>query len=240
MNTILLLTNHLKLAMKINAAGNNRGFFINNFTNISDIDSYLNNSKIVGIVWDLEVTKTFKDSLKALKAVRKSFGGPIIAIEKKHNLEHEQAIFESHIDDYMFDLTEGLGVILRIEQRNWVYNRLNNSDTNETKISKQNNLIKYKNFTVDLKHFQVKYYDENMKLTPKEFYLMNYLIRHSGMVLSREKIYNGVWGSEQDEFSYISSRIVDMHVSHLRDKLKNLANDEAKIKTIRGFGYQFE
>ncbi|MBW1605377.1 winged helix-turn-helix domain-containing protein [Lactobacillus sp. Sy-1] len=239
MNTILLVTNHLKLAMKINAAGNNRGFFINNFTNISDIDSYLSSSKIVGIVWDLEVTKTFKDSLKELKSVRENFHGPIITIEKKHHSEHEQAIFEAHLDDYIIDPNDGLGIILRIEQRNWVYNQVN-SDSDDTKVNKHDSLMKYKNFTVDLKHFQVKYNDDNMKLTPKEFYLMNYLIRHSGMVLSREKIYNGVWGSEQDEFSYISSRIVDMHVSHLRDKLKTLANDEAKIKTIRGFGYQFE
>ncbi|MEJ6399600.1 winged helix-turn-helix domain-containing protein [Nicoliella lavandulae] len=239
MNTILLVTNHLKLAMKINAAGNNRGFFINNFTNVADIDSYLNNSKIVGVIWDLGLSKSFSESMKTLKSVRRTFNGPIITIEKEYHPDHEQAIFEAHLDDYIVNPAEGLGIILRIEQKNWVYEQAN-SNSNESKVSKHDNLIKYKNFTVDLKHFQVKYYDDNMKLTPKEFYLMNYLIRHSGMVLSREKIYNGVWGSEQDEFSYISSRIVDMHISHLRDKLKTLANDEAKIKTIRGFGYQFE
>ncbi|MHA8110053.1 winged helix-turn-helix domain-containing protein [Lactobacillaceae bacterium Melli_B4] len=239
MNTILLVTNHLKLAMKINTVGNQRGFFINNFTNIADIDSYLNNSKIVGVIWDLDVTKTFNESIKALKLVRSNFNGPIITIEKNYHIDHEQTVFETHLDDYIASPEGGLGIILRIEQKNWVYEQIKN-DADDTATSKQDNLIKYKNFTVDLKHFQVKYYDENMKLTPKEFYLMNYLIRHSGMVLSREKIYNGVWGTEQDEFSYISSRIVDMHVSHLRDKLKTLANDEAKIKTIRGFGYQFE
>ncbi|MCT6848809.1 MAG: helix-turn-helix domain-containing protein, partial [Apilactobacillus kunkeei] len=74
--------------------------------------------------------------------------------------------------------------------------------------------------------------------TPKEFNIFYYLIRHHDQVLSREQIFNGVWREDRDDGdAFISSRIVDMHVSHVRDKLKDLPGNDVEIKTVRGFGY---
>ena len=56
---------------------------------------------------------------------------------------------------------------------------------------------------------------ERIKLTPKKFELLAYFVKRPGRVLSREKLLNGVWG-----YDYVGqTRMVDMHVSHLVEKL---------------------
>ena len=55
-------------------------------------------------------------------------------------------------------------------------------------------------------------------------------------VLSREKLLNGVWG-----YDYVGqTRMVDMHVSHLREKIEHDPSHPTNIQTVRGFGYKFE
>ena len=58
-------------------------------------------------------------------------------------------------------------------------------------------------------------------------------MKHRGQVLSRDQLLEGVWGYD----SIGSSRIIDIHISHFRDKLESNLQDPAWIKTVRGFGY---
>ena len=74
-----------------------------------------------------------------------------------------------------------------------------------------------------------------VELTPKEFQLLSYLINHHNQVLSREQLVSGVWGYDL----LASSRIVDIHISHLRDKLEDDPHKPAHLLTVRGFGYKF-
>ena len=78
--------------------------------------------------------------------------------------------------------------------------------------------------------------DELLELTPKEFELLLYLIERQGRVMSREHMLNSVWNYE---FAG-DSRIVDVHVSHLRDKLEENPKQPTLIKTVRGLGYKLE
>ncbi|HET7578871.1 MAG TPA: response regulator transcription factor [Bacillales bacterium] len=75
-----------------------------------------------------------------------------------------------------------------------------------------------------------------LDLTPKEFELLLFLSRHRGMVLSREKLLNAVW-----HYDFMGdTRIVDVHISHLRDKIEDQPKKPQYIKTIRGMGYKLE
>lgn len=75
-----------------------------------------------------------------------------------------------------------------------------------------------------------------LELTPKEFELLLYLMRHSGKVLHREQLLNAIWN-----YDYTGdSRIVDVHISHLREKIEPDTKRPVYIKTVRGFGYKFE
>lgn len=72
-------------------------------------------------------------------------------------------------------------------------------------------------------------------LTPKEFDLLRYLILHQDHVLAREQLLQQVWG-----YAYTpDTRIVDVHISHLRDKIEPNPKQPIYIRTVRGVGYRF-
>ena len=72
-----------------------------------------------------------------------------------------------------------------------------------------------------------------MRLTAKEFLLLQYLVEHRGRVLSRDLLLTDVWG-----YQYTGgTRTVDVHIRRLREKLPFLAD---AIVTIKQFGYRLE
>ena len=73
--------------------------------------------------------------------------------------------------------------------------------------------------------------NEPLKLRTKEFDLLYVFAQNPDIVLSRERLLNQVWGYDY----YGETRTVDVHVSHLRDKLKD---SPADIETFRGTGYK--
>lgn len=70
-------------------------------------------------------------------------------------------------------------------------------------------------------------------LTPREFSLLEYLMRHPGQVLSRERLLEHVWDAHYDGLS----NVVDVHVANLRRKLASPEGDDP-IETVRGAGYR--
>lgn len=77
---------------------------------------------------------------------------------------------------------------------------------------------------------------EELELTPKEFELLVYFLRHRGRALSREQLLNAVW-----HYDFVGdTRIVDVHVGHLREKIEENTRQPRYIKTIRGLGYKLE
>ena len=75
--------------------------------------------------------------------------------------------------------------------------------------------------------------DQSCELTYKEYELLKYLIINRGIVLSREKIMDRVWGTDYQG----ESRTVDMHIKTLRQKL---GTGGTAIKTVRNVGYKLE
>ncbi|BBW95299.1 winged helix-turn-helix domain-containing protein [Geobacillus icigianus] len=75
-----------------------------------------------------------------------------------------------------------------------------------------------------------------LELTPKEFELLLYLARHKGRVLTRDQLLSAVWNYD---FAG-DTRIVDVHISHLRDKIEDDTKKPVYIKTVRGLGYKLE
>jgi DNA-binding response OmpR family regulator len=74
---------------------------------------------------------------------------------------------------------------------------------------------------------------EPVKLRTKEFALLSTLAQHTGIVLSREKLLELVWGFD----FYGETRTVDVHVNHLREKIKGSG---VLIETVRGTGYKLK
>jgi DNA-binding response OmpR family regulator len=75
-----------------------------------------------------------------------------------------------------------------------------------------------------------------LHLTAKEFELLRVLVRDAGSVVGRETLMREVWGTDPTG----STKTLDMHVSWLRRKLGDDANDPKYITTVRGMGFRFE
>jgi two-component system alkaline phosphatase synthesis response regulator PhoP len=74
-----------------------------------------------------------------------------------------------------------------------------------------------------------------LSLKPKEFDLLHYFDRHSGIVLSREVLLRQVWGYDFP----IDTRTVDVHVRWLREKIEDDPARPRRIETVRGVGYRY-
>ncbi len=84
--------------------------------------------------------------------------------------------------------------------------------------------------------FEVFLQDEALEFTPKEFELLIYLLENKNRVLTRDQLLSAVW-----KYDFAGdTRIVDVHISHLRDKIEENSRKPMFIKTIRGLGYKFE
>ena len=88
---------------------------------------------------------------------------------------------------------------------------------------------------LNLKTFQVKRKNKTITLTPQEFKLLKFLMRHKGRVLTREMILSRVWGYDAD----VQSRAVDIYIGYLRSKIDKGFNKKL-IQTVRGFGYMIK
>jgi two-component system alkaline phosphatase synthesis response regulator PhoP len=95
-------------------------------------------------------------------------------------------------------------------------------------------IYQFGNIRVDENKYEVHVNGTPVDLTTREFELLLYLSQHMDHVLSRNQLLENVWGYE---FAG-DTRIVDVHISHLRDKLESSPKSPQHIKTVRGIGYK--
>src|SRR5688572_4972926 len=92
-------------------------------------------------------------------------------------------------------------------------------------------ILQYRSLSLDPERHLVTSNGEDVRLTAKEFLLLQYLIQHRGRVLSRDRLLTDVWG-----YQYTGgTRTVDVHIRRLREKLPELGD---AIETIKQFGYK--
>jgi DNA-binding response OmpR family regulator len=92
-------------------------------------------------------------------------------------------------------------------------------------------MIVLADLTIDIPRHEVKVGEQLIVLRTKEFALLSTLAQNTGIVFSREKLLEMVWGYDY----YGETRTVDVHINHLRDKL---AGSGVDIETLRGTGYK--
>ena len=93
-------------------------------------------------------------------------------------------------------------------------------------------LLVFKHVRIDIAARLTWFDDQPVELTAMEFDLLRVLAEHAGMALSREQLLESVWGTNY----YGETRVVDVHIGHLRQKL----GGETMIATVRGVGYRFD
>ncbi len=178
------------------------------------------------IVLDLMLPKM--DGMAVCKSIRKiNQQIPIIMLTAKDAEYDKIHGLEMGADDYLTKPFSPKELIARI---NAILRR-----TDETGI-KQTSKLELGKLVIYPQKFEAFLKGELLELTRKEFELLVYLTQHKGEILSREQLLNSIW-----EFDFVGdSRIVDVQVSHLRDKIEEDTKKPLYIKTVRGFGYKME
>lgn len=96
-------------------------------------------------------------------------------------------------------------------------------------------VLTYDDLSLNSQNFEVKRGSVSIKLSKKEFALLEYLLRHPNTILTKEQIINHVWDYEVD----ILPNTVEVYIGYLRNKIdRPFENKPALIQTVRGFGYK--
>ncbi len=154
--------------------------------------------------------------------IRDSVNIPIIFVSAKTEMIDKIVGYEIGGDDYItkpFDNTE---LLLKVKS----HLRLNKRSNNQN-----GKIIKIGEITLNIESYEVKLNDNKIDLSTREFELLRYLMENAGIALSKEQIFEAVWGSEYGDIGTVA-----VNIKNLRDKLKD--NDKYII-TIWGYGYKF-
>jgi two-component system, OmpR family, alkaline phosphatase synthesis response regulator PhoP len=184
------------------------------------------------IVLDLMLPKM--DGMEVCKQLRqKSIMTPILMLTAKDDELDKILGLELGADDYMvkpFSPREVLARVKAILRRTQAHTGAPDSNEKET------GQLVIGNLSIDPEKYEAHFNGSLLELTLKEFELLLNLAQNKGRVLTRDQLLSSVWNYD---FAG-DTRIVDVHISHLREKVEVDTKKPAYIKTIRGLGYKLE
>lgn len=178
------------------------------------------------IILDLMLPEV--DGLKVCRKLReKRVDTPIIMLTAKDDEVDKILGLELGADDYLTKPFSPKEVVARIKA---ILRRMSNAAESFPAISRIGNIVIYSD------RYEVELDGEVLSFTRKEFELLSYLANHRDKVLSRDHLLREVWN-----YSFAGdTRIVDVHISRLREKIEPNTKKPQYIKTIRGLGYKME
>lgn len=180
------------------------------------------------IVLDLMIPEI--DGLEVCRKIRtEKIQVPILMLTAKDEEFDKVLGLELGADDYMTKPFSPRELVARVKA---IMRRVDYSGQEMEKIERKS----IGHLTVYPENYEAYVKEEELELTLKEFELLVYLINHKGRVLTRDQLLNAVWNYE-----FVGdTRIVDVHISHLREKIEPNTKKPVYIKTVRGLGYKFE
>jgi DNA-binding response OmpR family regulator len=163
------------------------------------------------------------DGLDICREVRdKGIHAPILILTAKDQIRDRVQGLNAGADDYLikpFSFEELLARIRALLRRP--------HDTTGT-------TLKVKDLTLNTLTYEVKRSNQSIPLSSKEFALLEYLMRHTGRVISKDTIISHVWDFDAD----ILPNTVEVYIGYLRSKIDKPFKGPALIQTLRGFGYK--
>ncbi|TYQ16573.1 UNVERIFIED_CONTAM: DNA-binding response OmpR family regulator [Acetivibrio alkalicellulosi] len=168
------------------------------------------------------------NGIDVCKKVKSEFEIPVIILTAKSDIVDKVTGFNYGADDYItkpFDVRE---VVARVKA---AFRRIEEIRGN---MRQPDRIILNDNTYVNVDGREVIKYGETITLTPKEFELIYLLAQNKGMVFSRDKLLDRVWGYDYA----IDTRSVDIHILRLRKKIGDF--NGIVIKTVFGVGYKMD
>lgn len=216
--TILIVDDEERMRILLNAYLKKEGYEVLQAQDGREALELFNERRVDLVILDVMMPEM--DGWETLREIRKSSQVPVMMLTAKDEDEDKLLGFSLGTDNYE---TKPFSPKVLVAKINALIKRVyGNRATND-----------YDGLKFDEMAHRVTIDGEEIRLSRKEFELLSYFIMNKGLVLSREKLLDGVWGMD-----YIGDlRTVDTHVKRLREKLGSKSH---LILTVRGSGYKFE
>jgi len=190
--------------------------------------SLLRKHKVHLIVLDIMMPKI--DGIEMCMKVREIAEMPIIMLSAKSQDMDKIVGLTLGADDYVTKPFNPLELIARIKSQLRRYIKMSRHDTmNE-------NEIEIGDMRINIATHEIIVNNEKVKLTPREFSILELLARNQGMVMSAEQIYEKVWKEEAIQ----SENTVMVHIRKIRERVESNPRNPQYIKTVWGVGYKIE
>lgn len=176
----------------------------------------------------LDVMMPGMDGFETLELIRKESRLPILMFTSKNDSASKVRGLRAGADDYLtkpFDMDELIARILSLVRR---YTRFNQSEGLPQQLD-------FDGLRIDMDTRSITTINGTFELPPKEFDLLLLLAKYQGKILTKQRIYEEVWG---EEYCYDDSNIMAI-ISRLRKKLEENPGKPKYIQTIKGIGYRF-
>lgn len=161
------------------------------------------------------------DICRELRAVAPEI--PVIMLTAKDKLSDKIIGLESGADDYIVKPFETLELIARIKAC-------------LRRVRPKEEELRIGNLLIDLKRRKVRKSGRPVELTPKEYALLCYLAENRDRVVTRQELRKTLW---KEDKLYSWSRVIDVHIMHLREKIEDNPEEPSYIVTVPGAGYKF-
>ena len=162
------------------------------------------------------------DGFGVCKKIREESDTPILIVSAKTGKEDKLSGLTLGADDYIekpYDIDIMLAKIKGIFKRRYALDEMTDGDIRINKVSR----TVYKN-------------DKLVEMTSKEYELLMLLMENKGKALSKEYLFNQIWGSD----SFSEQQTLTVHVKWLRQKIEDNPKEPEKILTVWGVGYKYE
>lgn len=161
------------------------------------------------------------DGLEVARRIRAAEATPILMLTARDAVEDRVSGLDSGADDYLVKPFAPAELLARIRA---LLRRFETTDAEKP--------LTYADLSLDPATRETRRGDRRFDLSPKEFDLLHYLLRHPRQVLPRERILRAVWG---DDF-YGDDNVLDVYIGYLRAKTE-AGGAPRLIQTVRGVGY---
>ncbi len=176
----------------------------------------------------LDVMMPGMDGFETLEQIRKVSSLPILMFTSKDDSASKVRGLRAGADDYLtkpFDMDELIARVLSLIRR---YTRFNGLDGAVQQLD-------FDGLKIDLYSRSVTGANGTFELPPKEFDLLLFCAKNQGKILTKQRIYEEVWG---EEYCYDDSNIMAI-ISRVRKKIEADPGSPKYIQTIKGIGYRF-
>ncbi|MFP3126118.1 response regulator transcription factor [Ectobacillus funiculus] len=233
--TILIIDDEKEIRDLIGIYLTNEGYNVLKAADGLEGLEYLEENNVHLVVLDIMMPRL--DGIQACLKIRESRNVPIIMLSAKSQDMDKIMGLTTGADDYVTKPFQPLELVARVKSQLRRYLRFNQMDgVTQPNTVQRMEIISIDGLIINVSTHHVTVEGQKIKLTPREFAILELLARNPGVVFSTEKIYEQVW----NEPFYDSENTVMVHIRNLREKLENNPRQPRYIKTVWGVGYKIE